>query len=196
MLVSAMLVLGGAAVVTAISGMNIYACMFLIPVGVLCYTCAGGLKATFMASYINTAIIYIALVIFTLKIYASSERAIGSPSAVRSVPAASSSARCVLKRNAAVPFPMLSKCRPVCELSLLATLGCTQCYCTDAFTKPDMSVGVGAAAVAERKQACGGQLSRLSDHNAVQRCAHCMRAYCFCLACAAVNLHVLPSLTR
>ena len=54
----------------------------LIPIGVILYTAAGGLKATFMASYIHTAILYLALLIFTFKIYASSEAAIGSPSKV------------------------------------------------------------------------------------------------------------------
>lgn len=57
----------------------------LIPVGVILYTAAGGLKATFMASYVHTAIVYIALLIFTFIIYASSEPGIGSPSKVRSL---------------------------------------------------------------------------------------------------------------
>jgi urea-proton symporter len=55
----------------------------LIPIGVILYTAAGGLKATFMASYIHTAIVYIALLIFTFSIYGSSEDVIGSPSKVR-----------------------------------------------------------------------------------------------------------------
>lgn len=54
----------------------------LIPVGVILYTAAGGLKATFMASYVHTAIVYIALLVFTFIIYASSETNIGSPSKV------------------------------------------------------------------------------------------------------------------
>ena len=54
----------------------------LIPVGVILYTAAGGLKATFMASYVHTAIVYIALLIFTFTIYASSETNIGSPGKV------------------------------------------------------------------------------------------------------------------
>ena len=41
------------------------------------------MQATFMASYIHTAILYIALLIFTFKIYASSEDGIGSPAKVR-----------------------------------------------------------------------------------------------------------------
>lgn len=55
----------------------------LIPIGVILYTAAGGLKATFMASYVHTGIVMIALLIFTFQIYASGQENIGSPSAVR-----------------------------------------------------------------------------------------------------------------
>ena len=63
-IVTAMLLLGGAAVVTSLTGMNIYADSFLIPVGVILYTLSGGLKATFLASYVHTAIIFAMLVLF------------------------------------------------------------------------------------------------------------------------------------
>lgn len=81
-LVSAMLILGGAAVVTALTGVHIYAASFLIPVGVILYTAGGGLKATFMSAYIHTAILYVVLLIFVFKTYASSEKNLGSPSKV------------------------------------------------------------------------------------------------------------------
>jgi Na+/proline symporter len=55
-IVTAMLVLGGSAVVNALTGVNIYAASFLIPLGVILYTLAGGLKATFLASYIHSVI--------------------------------------------------------------------------------------------------------------------------------------------
>jgi hypothetical protein len=42
---------GGASVVTALTGVNIYAGAFLIPVGVMLYTAHGGLKATFIAAW-------------------------------------------------------------------------------------------------------------------------------------------------
>lgn len=51
-----MLLLGGSAVVNALTGVNIYAASFLIPLGVVVYTLAGGLKATFLASYIHSVI--------------------------------------------------------------------------------------------------------------------------------------------
>ncbi|KAJ6933298.1 urea-proton symporter DUR3 [Populus alba x Populus x berolinensis] len=55
-IVTAMLLLGGSAVVNALTGVNIYAASFLIPLGVIVYTLAGGLKATFLASYIHSVI--------------------------------------------------------------------------------------------------------------------------------------------
>lgn len=39
-----MLLLGGSAVINAITGMNIYAAAFLIPIGIIMYTAIGGLK--------------------------------------------------------------------------------------------------------------------------------------------------------
>lgn len=55
-IVTAMLLLGGSAVVNALTGVNIYAASFLIPLGVIVYTLAGGLQATFLASYIHSVI--------------------------------------------------------------------------------------------------------------------------------------------
>jgi len=68
-IVSAMLLLGGAATMEALTGMPYEAASFLIPWGVWCYTFMGGLKATFMASYVHTAIIFIILVVFIYTIY-------------------------------------------------------------------------------------------------------------------------------
>jgi urea-proton symporter len=92
-----MLILGGAAVVNALSGMNIYAASFLIPLAaapftvsgvdyvtisafrnpscglpecILKFTCgAGGLLVTFVSSWLQVAIIYIVMLIFLWKIY-------------------------------------------------------------------------------------------------------------------------------
>jgi Na+/proline symporter len=58
-----------AATVKALTGMNIYAASFLIPIGVIFYTASGGLKATFLASYIHTAVIFVVLVIFVVTVY-------------------------------------------------------------------------------------------------------------------------------
>ena len=81
-IVTSMLILGGAATVNALTGMDQATAGFLIPVGVIAYTMAGGLKATFMASYIHTAIIFVILLTFIMLVYASGEEPLGSPGAV------------------------------------------------------------------------------------------------------------------
>jgi SSS family transporter len=68
-IVTSMLLLGGADCVNALTGMNTELAGFLIPIGVILYTCAGGLKATFLASYIHTAIIFVILVSFVFTVY-------------------------------------------------------------------------------------------------------------------------------
>ncbi|OWM65015.1 hypothetical protein CDL15_Pgr028733 [Punica granatum] len=80
-IVTAMLLLGGSAVVNALTGVNIYAASFLIPLGVIIYTLAGGLKATFLASYIHSVIVHVVLVIFVYLVYTASSE-LGSPSVV------------------------------------------------------------------------------------------------------------------
>ncbi|XP_072961915.1 urea-proton symporter DUR3 isoform X2 [Typha angustifolia] len=80
-IVTAMLLLGGSAVVNALTGVNIYAASFLIPLGVIVYTLAGGLKATFLASYIHSVIVHIILVIFVYLVYTTSSK-LGSPKIV------------------------------------------------------------------------------------------------------------------
>ncbi|CAM9717321.1 unnamed protein product [Discosporangium mesarthrocarpum] len=77
-----MLLLGGAATVNALTGMDLNLASFLIPWGVIAYTMAGGLKATFLASYIHTAIIFAALIIFVFYIYAGPTKFVGSPKAM------------------------------------------------------------------------------------------------------------------
>merc|ERR1719258_860988 len=68
-IVTSMLLLGGADCVNALTGMNISLASFLIPWGVILYTAAGGLKATFLASYLHTAIIFIVLVTCIYTVY-------------------------------------------------------------------------------------------------------------------------------
>merc|ERR1719191_1258967 len=68
-IVTSMLLLGGAATVNALTGMDINLASFLIPWGVILYTAAGGLKATFLASYLHTAIIFFVLVICVYTVY-------------------------------------------------------------------------------------------------------------------------------
>lgn len=80
-IVTAMLLLGGSAVVNALTGVNIYAASFLIPLGVIIYTLAGGLKATFLASYIHSVIVHVVLVVFVYLVYTASNE-LGSPGVI------------------------------------------------------------------------------------------------------------------
>ncbi|EMS63712.1 putative urea active transporter 1 [Triticum urartu] len=80
-IVTAMLLLGGSAVVHALTGVNVYAASFLIPLGVIVYTLAGGLKATFLASYIHSVVVHAVLLVFVFLVYTSSS-SLGSPKVV------------------------------------------------------------------------------------------------------------------
>ena len=62
--VTAMLLTGGSAVVTALTGMPTAAACFLLPIGVVLYTIAGGIKATFLTDYVHTVMILIIIFIF------------------------------------------------------------------------------------------------------------------------------------
>ncbi|KAH7305914.1 Sodium:solute symporter family-domain-containing protein [Stachybotrys elegans] len=80
-LVTAMLLTGGSAVVTALTGMNITAACFLLPLFVIAYTTFGGIKATFLTDYVHTVIILVIILIFALTTYATSP-VLGSPGRV------------------------------------------------------------------------------------------------------------------
>ncbi len=73
MIVTAMLLLGGSAVVNGLTGMDISLAAFLIPVGVLIYTLVGGLKATFVADYMHTIIIFITILTFVAAVYINTD---------------------------------------------------------------------------------------------------------------------------
>ena len=64
-----MLLLGGAATVEALTGMQYELAAFLIPWGVILYTSAGGLKATLMATYLHTIIIFIVVLTMITIVY-------------------------------------------------------------------------------------------------------------------------------
>lgn len=81
LIVTSLLILGASSVVSYLTGMDVDVASILVPMGVILYTLAGGLKATFLASYFNTAIILIALVIIMFKVYVTSNQ-IGSPLAM------------------------------------------------------------------------------------------------------------------
>jgi SSS family transporter len=77
--VTAMLLLGGSAVVSSLTDMNVIAACFLMPAGVIIYTLFGGLKATFLTDYVHSAIIYFIILAFLFTVYGTSDK-IGSPS--------------------------------------------------------------------------------------------------------------------
>jgi urea-proton symporter len=57
------------------------AACFLLPIGVVLYTMFGGIKATFLTDYIHTVVILVIILIFSLTVYATSDK-LGSPKAV------------------------------------------------------------------------------------------------------------------
>ncbi|KAJ6478748.1 solute symporter family transporter [Mycena vitilis] len=80
-LVGSQLILGGSAVVTALTAMNVYAAIFLIPLGVCVYVVLGGLRATFLCDYSHTAILMIVMLYFMFSVYTTNPL-IGSPTAM------------------------------------------------------------------------------------------------------------------
>jgi len=80
-LVTAMLLTGGSAVVTSLTGMPTAAACFLLPLGVIMYTMFGGIKATFLTDWVHTFILLIIILIFAFSAYATNE-VLGSPNKV------------------------------------------------------------------------------------------------------------------
>lgn len=77
-IVSVMLLLGGSQGFNASTGMNVAAACFLLPLGVICYTVLGGIKATFLSDWIHTIIIYVIIITIVFQTYATNDL-IGSP---------------------------------------------------------------------------------------------------------------------
>lgn len=71
-IVTSMLLLGGAATVEALTGMKYELASFFIPWGVILYTASGGLHARFLADYIHTIIIYAVLITMIFLVYVKS----------------------------------------------------------------------------------------------------------------------------
>jgi urea-proton symporter len=70
--VTSMLVLGGAAVINALTGIDIYLAALMIPISIVIYTFFGGLKGTFIADYVNTTVLFIVVLTFVSIVYFSS----------------------------------------------------------------------------------------------------------------------------
>merc|ERR1719191_864027 len=72
-IVTSMLLLGGAWTIEDLTGMSKLTAAFLIPIlSCWLYTMYGGLRATFIASYVHTTVIFLMLIIFTFTVYAGS----------------------------------------------------------------------------------------------------------------------------
>lgn len=80
-LVTAMLLTGGSAVLSDLTGMSNVAACFLLPLGVMIYTVFGGLKSTILSDYIHTIILMVMIMIFVFSAYATND-ILGSPGAV------------------------------------------------------------------------------------------------------------------
>ncbi|KAL8382304.1 hypothetical protein RB595_006208 [Gaeumannomyces hyphopodioides] len=80
-LVTAMLLTGGSAVINNLTGAPTAAAVFLFPIGVVVYTLFGGIKATFITDYINALVILVIIFIFAFTVYATNN-ILGSPARV------------------------------------------------------------------------------------------------------------------
>ncbi|KAI0292035.1 urea transporter [Russula brevipes] len=78
-IVSSMLILGGSATVTTLTGMHTLAACFLIPLGVAIYVVVGGMRATLLCDYTHTTVLFAIILTFIFTVYATSPK-IGSPS--------------------------------------------------------------------------------------------------------------------
>lgn len=71
-IVTGSLVLGCASTINALTGANIIACNFLLPLGIAVYVLLGGLRATFLVDYLHTVILFISeLFVSRLFVFAS-----------------------------------------------------------------------------------------------------------------------------
>jgi Na+/proline symporter len=72
-IVTSMLLLGGASTIEDLTGMSKLTAAFMIPVlSCWLYTMYGGLRATFFASYVHTTVIFVMLLTFTFAVYGGS----------------------------------------------------------------------------------------------------------------------------
>ncbi|KAJ7250714.1 urea transporter [Mycena rebaudengoi] len=78
-IVSSMLILGGSATVTDLTGMSTIAACFLIPLGVAIYVVVGGMRSTLLCDYTHTTVLFAIILVFVFTVYGTSDK-IGSPS--------------------------------------------------------------------------------------------------------------------
>lgn len=76
-----MLLTGGSAVLTSLTGVRTAAACLLLPIGVVLYTLFGGIKATFIMDYVHTVVIIVVTFLFAFSAYATNST-LGSPGKV------------------------------------------------------------------------------------------------------------------
>jgi SSS family transporter len=91
-IVSSMLILGGSATVTDLTGMSTIAACFLIPLGVAIYVVVGGMRATLLCDYTHTTVLFSIILTFAFTVYATSPK-IGSPSKMHELLTAAAASR-------------------------------------------------------------------------------------------------------
>ncbi|KAF2499002.1 SSS family solute:Na+ symporter [Lophium mytilinum] len=67
------ILVGASTAVSSLTGVDIIASTYLLPIGVVVYTYGGGFRATFLTDYIHTFIIMVVLVWFTIRIFVMNE---------------------------------------------------------------------------------------------------------------------------
>ncbi|PPQ88172.1 hypothetical protein CVT25_005137 [Psilocybe cyanescens] len=90
-IVSSMLILGGSATVTDLTGMSTIAACFLIPLGVAIYVVVGGMRSTLLCDYTHTTVLFAIILTFVFTVYATSDK-IGSPRKMHELLSAASAA--------------------------------------------------------------------------------------------------------
>ncbi|GAA5990725.1 hypothetical protein JCM5350_007342, partial [Sporobolomyces pararoseus] len=78
-IVTGSLILGASATISSLTGANIIACNFLLPIGIAAYVLLGGLRATFLVDYLHTVALFIIIYYFVFSTFGTSSL-IGSPS--------------------------------------------------------------------------------------------------------------------
>jgi len=80
--VHTMLMIGGATVLTALTGIDRVGCTVALPLMVTAYTVQGGLRATYLASIFHNLLVFALTLTFCFKVYASNDSELGSPDIV------------------------------------------------------------------------------------------------------------------
>ncbi|RFU25541.1 hypothetical protein B7463_g10794, partial [Scytalidium lignicola] len=75
------LLVGGSQLFANLTGMSRDAACFLFPIGVIIYTLAGGIKATFLTDWVHTVVIYVIMITTLFVVYTTSDT-VGSPGAM------------------------------------------------------------------------------------------------------------------